>query len=724
MGLAVAVRIASELTGRLQLSVFPCLLERLIYSRHEPSVELTALSRLIRMDPALCFMTMRLDRSMGSNSHTADNPGVDAVVRRIGMAGIDAITTQAMADQALNGIHHQQGLALGWLWRHCLTTALLAQGLALELDFRPVEEAYTAGLLHDIGKLALFARTPAACAPMLSDPDQASQLLKAEEQVAESDHCRIGAQLIRRYTGAWFASDAARYHAAASAEVINALPLVQIVWAANRLARDPYPSSEACQTVSGLLNLNPRQLNPLLHKAQEHALAAANELGVVADMPEKDRTTGTHTVPLSQEIRTSTVLSSVYGELLTATDHDAIVRVLRQSLSVFMGIDDLILFDHDPHRDILIGRFPVDNVFPIPIDRLHIPLTASDCLPVICHVSGEAMNSFSRARQGKLTIIDRQLMAYMHKDGIVCMPVRSGTGHGTAVLLLGIDAGDRTWVEQQTTLLKAIVAAVAGAMERERQRCDQKNSQATDRIESIESKTRKIVHEINNPLSIIKNYLKVLTLRTDEKSSGKNELRIIDEEISRVTGLIKALTSPSDKIPVNLETVDVNATITDILSIFHESLPKKTSIRLSSDLDAHIPVIASDRDRLKQALINLLKNAMEAMPDGGTIQVSTRMVKSSPGHIDDKEEAGHIKISVCDDGPGIDERIKNDLFKPNVTSKTGHDGLGLSIVHEAVTRLKGSLVCESAPGGGTCFHIELPAGGSGSKNGTTIDSDT
>ena len=722
MGLAVAVRIASELTGRLQLSVFPCLLERLIHSRHESSAELLPLSRLIKMDPALSFMTMRLDRSMGSNSQAADDLGVDAAVRRIGMAGIDAITIQAIADQALYGIHHRQGLALGWLWRHCLTTALLARELALELDCLPVEEAYTAGLLHDIGKLALFARTPAACAPMLTDPDQASQLLKAEEQVAESDHARIGAQLIRRYTGSWLAADAARYHTAAAAEVINALPLVQIVWAANRLASDRHPSSEACKTVSGLLNLDPRQVNRLLCTAQEQAMAAANELGVLAVMPEKDQTTGTHNVPLSQEIKTRTALSSVYGELLTATDHSAIIRVLRQSLSVFMGIDDVILFDKEPHSDLLIGRFAADNVFPIPIDRLKIPLTASDCLPVLCHVTGEVMNSFSHARQGSLTIIDRQLMAYMHKDGIVCMPVRSGTGHGRTVLLLGIDAGDRVWVEQQTTLLKAIVGAVAGALERERQRCDQKNSQTADRVASIVSQTRKIVHEINNPLSIIKNYLKVLTLRTDEKPSGKDELRIIDEEINRITGLIKSLTAPSEKIPINLETVDVNATIIDILGLLRESLPGNTSIRLNQNLDAQIPEIASDRNRLKQALINLLKNAMEAMPDGGTIHVSTRMLGGSPGPAGNKNEAGHIKISVCDDGPGIDERIKNDLFKPNVTSKAGHEGLGLSIVHEAVTHLKGSLLCESAPGRGTCFHIELPAGDNGSKNETALDS--
>jgi HD-like signal output (HDOD) protein len=160
-------------------------------------------------------------------------------------------------------------------------------GAGAELNFRLVEEAYTAGLLHDIGKLALFARTPAACAPMLADPAQASPLLKAEEQVAGSDHGRIGAQLIRRYTGAWLAADTARYHTVAATAVINALPLVQVVWAANRLAVEPHPSSEAYQTVARLLNLDPQQLNRLAQTAQERILAVVNELGVVSDVPEK-----------------------------------------------------------------------------------------------------------------------------------------------------------------------------------------------------------------------------------------------------------------------------------------------------------------------------------------------------------------------------------------------------------------------------------------------------
>ncbi len=714
MELAVAVRIASEYTGRLQLSVFPYMLERLIHSRHDSSVELPVLSRLIRMDPALCFMAMRLDRSMESNPQASDTPGIDDVIRRIGMDGIDAITTQALADQALSGIHHQQGLALEWLWRHCLTTAMLAQGLAIELNFRLVEQAYIAGLLHDIGKLALFARTPAACAPMLTDPVEASPLLEAEEQVAGLDHGRIGARLIQRYTGAWLAADAARYHTVAAAAVSNALPMVQVVWAANRLAVEPHSSPENYQTVARLLNLDPQQLIRLSRTAHERVLTVANELGVVPDLPEKDRSADTLTTPLSQELKTRTVLSHVYKEQLTATDRNATMRVLRQSLSAFMGIDTLIVLAHAPQRNCLIGRYSSGNVYPLQIDRLQIPLNASQCLPVICHVNGETVNSFTSADRGTLTIIDKQLMAYMQKGGIVCMPIRSTIGYETAVLLLGVDASDWPWVERQSILLKAIAAAVAGILLSERRRSDQTDKQTADRIASTASRTRKIVHEINNPLSIIKNYLKVLTLKSDETASGKDALRIIDEEINRVAGLIRSLTSSSEKIPIKRESVDVNATVTDILGLIRAGLTGKAAIRLDLDLDPLIPVIVSDRDRLKQALINLLKNAMEALPDGGTIQVSTRMQRNAPRHNSDQDMADRIKISVCDDGPGIEEGIKADLFKPNVTSKTGHDGLGLFIVHEAVKHLNGSLLCDSSPGGGTCFHIELPAGDNGS----------
>ncbi|BBO69247.1 hypothetical protein DSCA_31770 [Desulfosarcina alkanivorans] len=667
----------------------------------------------------MCFMAMRLDRSMASSIHPSDSVGIDETVSRIGLAGIDAIAGQALTGQALNDLHHHQALALGWLWKHALTTALLARGLALELDYRPAEEAYIAGLLHDIGKMALLARTPAACVPMLADPGQAQPLLEAEEQLIGSDHGRLGERMIQRHTRAWFAADAARYHAASASAMMNALPLVQVVWAAHRMAGGPQASSDALSTVAGLFNRPSGQLRRLWATAEKQAQAVADELGVVPYAAAESGYTGGNDVPLKGEIRTRTIMSGVCGELLKAPGRQGILRILQHSLSAYLGIDSVIILDHDPGNNTLIGSYAAGIGLSLPKSRLRIPLTASGCLPAICHTSGETVDSFSRTRREALTIIDRQLAAYMRKDGIVCVPFPSRHG-GSACLLAGVDRDAWPWIKQQAPLLKAIAAAVADTLDKEPARGAEGDRRAPDQLASARLRTRKIVHEINNPLSIIKNYIKVLTLQAEKSLSGENELRIINEEINRVGTLIKSLTATPSADPPHMAPFDLNAAITELLSLFRESLPERPAIRLEQDLGAHLPALASDRNQLKQALINLLKNAMEAMPDGGTIHVKTRMIESPPRHTGGNHGKKQIRISICDDGPGIDEGIKNDLFRENVTSKRGHDGLGLSIVNETVRSLGGALLCDSIPGRGTCFHIELPAGGNGPDNETAL----
>ncbi len=721
MELAVAVRIASDFTGRVQCCVFPFVLEKLIHIQHDPTANLTDLSRLIKMDPALSFTALHLDRVMNPQSHLDAAADMDAVVNRIGASGVDAIITQSAADLALMNRRRQQGIALEWLWRQGLTTALLSQALARELDVLPLEEAYLAGLLLVIGKLALFARTPASCASMLSDPGQADTLLEAEAQVVGSGHGQIGAWLIRRYTGVWSAADAAEYATADAEAMVNALPLTQLVWAACLLAGTPQPASDPFQTAASLLETDRQRLQRLSDQVAQQVTGVANELDIVPRAKASHPWVDDHDLPLNQAVNASAVLSSAYGELLAATDPTAILRVLQQSLSLFLGIDTLLVLNHEPHRHLLIGRFAAGRDFPMPVARLRIPLSAADCLPVRCLATGSFVSSFSSRHNQAPTIIDRQLMAYMNTDGIVCVPFRSDTGEDNACLILGVDSNVWSTVEQQMSLLAAIAAAVSGSLERVGQLKAQTNTQVADRVASDIARTRKIVHEINNPLGIIKNYLNVLAMRSSDQPSEGNELRIINAELNRVTELIRSLTSPSSTAASSLEPVDVNAIIADMISLFSDGLPETTAIHLNQDLVEDLPIIVSDRNRLKQALMNLLKNAMEAMPDGGTIQVRTRLLSDTRRPVDRPDAATYLRLSVCDDGPGIDEWIKNDLFKPHVTSKTDHDGLGLAVVNEAVAHLKGFLLCDSIPGRGTCFHIELPVGGNASQGASAPD---
>ncbi|WP_319523385.1 HDOD domain-containing protein [uncultured Desulfosarcina sp.] len=711
MKLAAAVHISSEFTGRVQLTVFPDLLEKLIDCRHGLSADLPELSRLIRMDPALCFMALRLAHTMEPADAQVRPTGIEAAVDRIGMAGVDLILSQALADQAVDGIHRQRGLALEWLWRNALTTALLAGDLAMALDYQPVEEAYVAGLLLDIGKLALFSRTPAACTPMLADADEAVALLEAETQVVGSGHDRIGAHLIRQHTSSWSAADAAAYHTATAADVAQAFPLVRIVWSAKRLAAEPSPSSETLKAVANLLRLDVERLVRLSLAAQEQTRKMRNKLGEASEALPENRPVSEKTASLARPLRIRMLLSSVYGELLQARDHSAILRLLRQSLSVFLGIEALAVFKHDTGKNCLALDMAMGVASPAAIERMQIPLAASDCLPVACHTGAKAVDSFSQAQANRPTIMDRQLIAAMGKEGFLCLPLLSDSPR--ACLLLGIDDADWPWIQQQTTLLKAIAAAVDNALAQQDLRSGRPRARSMDGEKQASARTRKIVHEINNPLGIIKNYLKVLSRRTDQEAAVADGIRIIDEEINRVATLVRSLTAPPEKLPGHRKGVDVNAEIKDILSMLRDSLAGKTILRFDQDLDPHLPQIDTDRDRLKQALINLLKNAMEAMPDGGTITVKTRKLHGRPRHPDRSPEKSWLKISICDDGPGINEEIQNTLFDPHVTSKNGHDGLGLAIVQEAMSDLNGFLLCESVPGRGACFHMEIPESGDG-----------
>jgi signal transduction histidine kinase len=341
------------------------------------------------------------------------------------------------------------------------------------------------------------------------------------------------------------------------------------------------------------------------------------------------------------------------------------------------------------------------------IKQMQIPLSASDCLPVVCHTGAKAVDSYSQGRPGGLTIIDRQIITAMGKEGFLCLPILSGSLKGC--LLLGIDAADWPWIQKQTTLLNAITAAVDSALARQDRQSGRSRAPSMDSDERVSDRTRKIVHEINNPLSIIKNYLNVLSRRTDEKETVVDGIRIIEEEINRVGTLVRSLTAPPGKLTGKIKGVDVNAEIKDMLNMLRDGLTGETDLRFYQDLDPRLLKIDTDRDRLKQALINLLKNAMEAMPDGGTITVKTRRLHGRP-----RRSSGYptknswLKISVCDDGPGIDEKIQNTLFQPHVTSKKGHNGFGLAIVQEAMADLKGFLLCESVTGRGACFHMEIP----------------
>ncbi|MBW1766845.1 MAG: GHKL domain-containing protein [Deltaproteobacteria bacterium] len=213
-------------------------------------------------------------------------------------------------------------------------------------------------------------------------------------------------------------------------------------------------------------------------------------------------------------------------------------------------------------------------------------------------------------------------------------------------------------------------------------------------------------------MSIIKNYLAVLRKKLVEDKTVHEEIRIINEEIDRVAHIIGGLSNFSEPEIHTTDPVELNALLSDLIKIFQESFLQRSNIKAHLKLDPLLPSVKTDKNRLKQIFINLIQNAVEAMPGGGNIWITTRYTSNkidSQLKQDRRRDPGYVEITIRDDGPGIPDTLKSRLFEPFTTSKGGrHDGLGLSIVYNTVKELKGTITCESDNENGTCFRIVFP----------------
>jgi len=209
-----------------------------------------------------------------------------------------------------------------------------------------------------------------------------------------------------------------------------------------------------------------------------------------------------------------------------------------------------------------------------------------------------------------------------------------------------------------------------------------------------------VLHEVRNPLSIMNNYLSILSHKLDNDKPAQEDVQTIQSEIERVSLILNRLTEPESPTD-ETSPIDLNAIITDLTKVFKTSLFASKNIEISLELDERLSALQSNANAIKQIYTNLINNAVEALSANGQLMVYTYDYVN----VDGKE---HIELVVTDNGPGIEEFILSRLFTPvDSTKGEDHAGLGLTIVKNLVTELHGSISCRSNSKG-TSFHILLP----------------
>ncbi|HSO07702.1 MAG TPA: nitrogen regulation protein NR(II) [Pelomicrobium sp.] len=214
---------------------------------------------------------------------------------------------------------------------------------------------------------------------------------------------------------------------------------------------------------------------------------------------------------------------------------------------------------------------------------------------------------------------------------------------------------------------------------------------------------RSLAHEIKNPLGGIRGAAQLLD-RELERPGLHEYTQVIIKEADRLQALMDRLLAPN-RVP-HFGPLNIHEVLERVRSLILAEFPD--GVRIVRDYDISLPDIVGDREQLIQAVLNVARNAAQALAGSGTITLRTRAVRQVT--IARRRHRLAVMVQIIDDGPGIPEDMRDKIFLPLVSGRDDGHGLGLTLAHNFVAQHQGTIECESVPGR-TVFTLLLPANG-------------
>jgi two-component system nitrogen regulation sensor histidine kinase GlnL len=228
-----------------------------------------------------------------------------------------------------------------------------------------------------------------------------------------------------------------------------------------------------------------------------------------------------------------------------------------------------------------------------------------------------------------------------------------------------------------------------------------------DRLSTLGTLAAGLAHEIKNPLGGIKGAAQLLDMELAEDDELRENTRVILKEVHRVNRIVEELLDLASPRKLNPVGVNLHKILAHIVFLQQRAVTGK-SIVFQRHLDPSIPPILADEERLTQLFLNLIKNAVEAVGENGTITIVSRVVAEYSMTQKGERRSRMVAIEISDDGPGIGREELEHLFTPFYTTKERGTGLGLAICQKIVAEHRGMIRVESTVGQGTTFTIMLP----------------
>ncbi len=714
----IPITIRNEIES-INLPPIPQVLLRFLRVAEDDRVSIAELAVLVGHDPALSarFLTiansaaLRRDREITSLEQC-----IIALGTRLARTLAACLAIQNVFARAAGEIQYD----FRGFWGHSLKVAEMSRAMALNKNYPDTEEAFLAGLMHDVGLLLLLGSEGDRYGELLRKSIDESVLNDMEKPMIGTDHAAVGAWLVDHWKLPSFMSDAILFHHKAPGEIMDADTLSKFVWSSHiistyneKLDLTHISHLPDLVAVTTILGIDIADVAAIRDQAAAQVAMLADALGVAGSadartLPSpltpqdscKLRRTDADPVlsQIDDMVRDMALIHSLQQDLSALCSEEEIFLAIRESAKILFGLGKIAFLSVNPERTFLSGAgFAGQSAL---LQRLEIRLDRPTSLVAAVALGERPYATFDRDRPVDVSLVDTQIAHILDSEGLLYVPMRIGDRH-IGVMAYGITVLQHARIQKRLDWMTRFAGLASASIEALREiRAHEKTIEA-DLTSRFEMQARRVVHEAGNPLSVIKNYLKIVTLKIPGESGVQQELDILEEEIDRVSLILQRLNSVHDT-PLIAGSVDLHGIIDGMLSLYGDSLFASRGISVEKADYAPIPPIAADRDSIKQILLNIWKNASEAMTEGGRIVISTK---------DDSVENGKhcVELRLSDSGPGLPPDVATKLFQPlEPDRRPGHSGIGLSIVASLVERLHGRITCRSEAGLGTCFTILLP----------------
>jgi HD-like signal output (HDOD) protein/signal transduction histidine kinase len=684
-----------------RLPAMPQILLKLIELLQADDAGMPELAALIAKDAG---MTGKILAVANSSAYHRTSRGA-ALEPALVSLGTDMIKTLVIGEsvfQTFNSFPHSGSADLRGFWKHALGAAVVARDIARATGYPLVEEAYLAGLLHNVGRLALLAAAPREYGVNFMARDDAD-LCAVEQRTLQITHTEAGAWLIERWNLDSFLADSVLYHHEPVERIEGAHPLIRIVRLAHLVVHHP-DAADAIAAVAACCGIDPRDLEAIRQGAARQVQKAADHLGIdlagADDIPALPAVMPAPPVDpvqarLQEEMR-NLMLVSEMGQAFARQQKDgqaALLEAVTRSARILFDLDTTVVLLQDPAGQALAG---VAGGQQNRLSGFSIPLGKGGAIAGAAAARQVAL--LARGAQ-PLGIAEEQLFRLLGTEAIACVPLASGQ-RCVGMLLGGAAAWQLPSLRKRERFLLSFGGEAARALEAAGAEQGEAQRQVAHVAQEYREASRRVVHEVNNPLSIIKNYLSVLDDKLARREPVVAEMSVLNEEIDRVGQLIGSLADMQPTAAAGA--ASIARVVDEVLRMFRAASFIPASVQVLARMQEDPDAIDGNPDVLKQILVNLVKNAVEAMPGGGRIEIANR------GHVV-RERRLFVELVVADTGPGLAPEVLANLFSEVKSAKEGrHHGLGLSIVHGLVRKLDGLIACRSGRDG-TSFEILLPA---------------